>query len=283
MIPKWKIELFIQGPINLDEDFIEFVSRKDIQYKEHPLYSNIILYQDRPRFRDRSSAMINATVNAYAETSDLANKAALLFVGLALDVLSFNTVCPSQVSLRSNKFNPSEYEYTTFRITSIDDWKNAFNEARLLLFTEPTFLRSLSWYRKGLCSEDPLDRFLAFWNSIEVVAGKYHIVNEKTKSGIKNQIWQCFVDTWGDISTWKIIANQDKWIEENYNIRKDIAHGLISIDIESIENITAKLPIIEKFAHAFISDWRKNKLNPESKITAEIDSRLTDKQWFKIE
>jgi hypothetical protein len=55
-------------------------------------------------------------------------------------------------------------------------------------------LRGLGWYRKGLYTEDPFDKFLAFWNAIEIVAAYYQsefvpsIDRERAKKGSKSQI-----------------------------------------------------------------------------------------------
>jgi hypothetical protein len=60
----------------------------------------------------------------------------------------------------------------------------------------PSFLRSLGWYRKGLTADDPLDKFLAFWNATEIVASDYYhyvpgIDIEQANQGSKNQVWAC--------------------------------------------------------------------------------------------
>jgi hypothetical protein len=67
--------------------------------------------------------------------------------------------------------------------------------------TEPPFLRSLSWYQKGLYTEDPLDKFLSFWIAIEIAAKRSYrsvpsIDQEQAKTGTKSQIRECFKVLW---------------------------------------------------------------------------------------
>jgi hypothetical protein len=71
--------------------------------------------------------------------------------------------------------------------------EKAFHEAHRHAVNNPPFLRGLGWYRKGLYTEDPFDKYLAFWNAIEIVASKYYryipgIDIDRAKKGAKNQI-----------------------------------------------------------------------------------------------
>lgn len=272
-LPKWTTDIFVNGPIEIEHD-ITFRSRKDIEYGD-PLYSNIVIRKERDR--------VKLSVNSFAEDAELGKKAAFIFSGLALDVLSVKTMSPLYISIykKNQRYNSLANEVK--RIITEDEWKFAFKESRLLTLTEPTFLRALGWYRKGLITEDPFDKFLAFWNSIEVVAGKYHTRTDRTQNGIKNQIWQCFQDLWGNIENWKLISGNQNWIDDNYQTRKDVAHGIISIDIDTIEAIVNKLQIIEKLAHIFLIEWRTQKLSPENNITLEIQEKLDEREWIRMQ
>lgn len=272
-LPKWTTNIFVHGPIDVDSE-ISFRSRKDIEIGD-PLYSNVKIKKDRDG--------IKLSVNSFAPDMEFGKKAALIFSGLALDVLSVKTKCPLYISIHEQRPRYNFSEYDILRTVIEEEWKFAFQESRLLTLTEPTFLRALGWFRKGLNSDDPFDKFLAFWNSIEVVAGKYHTPNERTRQGVKNQIWQCFSDLWGDCEEWKIIGGRTEWIDNNYEVRKNVAHGIISIDVASIEEISNKLSIIEKLASIFLLDWRTNKLNPENQINEDIQGKLDERDWIKLE
>lgn len=272
-LPKWTTNIYVNGPIDIDNE-ISFRSRKDIEYGD-TLYSNVII--------KKAKDGIKLSVNSYAPDIEFGKKAALIYSGLALDVLSVKIKCPLYVSIHELRPRYNFSEYDVLRTVTEDEWKFAFYESRLLKLTEPAFLKALGWYRKGLNSDDPFDKFLAFWNSIEVVAGKYHTSNKKTDKGIKNQIWQCFKELWGECDDWKIIGGQTDWIDNAYQDRINVAHGIITIDVASIDEITKKLNVIEKLANIFLIDWRQKKLKPESNLTPELREKLDERDWLKIE
>ena len=266
-LSKWVIDIYIRGPIEIEHN-IFFSTRKDIKYNE-PLYSDITIKKEKNE--------IILSVNSFAKDAQLGQKIALIFSGLALDVLSTYIKIPLYASLDKQNQELISLTDKVRRIIPKDEWKFAFEESRLLQFTEPIFLKALGWYRKGLITEDPLDKFLAFWNSIEIVATKYHTKTEKTKQGSKKQIRQCFIDLWGNIENWELIAGNQDWINDNYEIRKNIAHGIKPINIDTIEEITSELQTIEKLVHIFLIEWRAKKLSPEDKVTPEIQEKLEKK------
>ena len=139
------------------------------------------------------------------------------------------------------------------RVVEPAEIENAFHEAHQLARTNPSFLRSLGWYRKGLTTDDPLDKFLAFWNAIEIVASKYYhyvpaIDKQRAKNGSKSQVWECFKVLWGPCDKWPVIPGQTKWIDESHSIRLDVAHGVAFVDIHKVAEVADRLPAIEEFA-----------------------------------
>jgi len=251
--PVWEVTLQVYGPITVERT-IRLSEPKGYRLRD-PFYSDIEIR--------RSQMGVEAIVTAFASTEDLAYKAALLFFGQMLDVLSYQIDQPLFLSLIDRRPNFNR-EYKTRRRVERREWKDAFKESRLLALSEPTFLRALGWYRKGLYTEDPFDKFTAFWNSMENVAGKYHPPIPADKpSGSKSQMWESFKAVWGECEEWPIIAGQDGWIDENHDIRNEIAHGVKPINIETVENVLSKLEIIRKVARRFLTDWRTQKLKPE--------------------
>lgn len=264
-IPSWEVMISVIAPV-LINDNIMFYARKDLKYP-YPFYSEINIYKNKYGF--------NATVTAFAPNTELAEKAATLFFSRMLDVLSLNLNLSFQLDLSKNVFLPNNNE-TVKRIVERQDFQNAFDEARLLSLTETTFLRSLSWFRKGKYTQDPFDKFLAFWNSIETVASKYNPnkINCKKKGTICH-IWECFKTIWDNCENWPFIGNKKEWIDQCNKFRKDIAHGIIPIDVDSVEKVVEKLPELENVAHKFLLDWRNSQLSPV--ITTEIKNKLLKK------
>lgn len=263
MLPTWNVDLNVYGPITINR-VINFRQRKELNYPDR-LYSNIEIHKN-----GRHGVKITAT--AFSNELIYAKKAALYFVGQAIDTLSFSVNLPIYLSYTENRISAPKAEEVR-RIIKDEEWIQSFKDARLYNLTEPTFLRALGWYRKGLCSDDPFDKFLAFWNSIETITSKYNPNKGNCNDrGSKCHMWECFKSVWGEVQDWKVIPNQKSWIDQNYDTRKEIAHGIASIDIEVIEQIIPKIEVINEVAFEFIKDWKEKRLNPN--VTPEIGEKL---------
>lgn len=256
-LPTWEVALSVVGPIKIRGTH-QLQIFKAFRHND-PFYSDIEI-----RISDTG---VNASVTVFASTNDLAHKAALIFFGQMLDTLALEIKQPLFLSLTQTRPDLLK-KFKIRRVVERDEWITAFKESRALNENEPTFLRSLGWYRKGLYTEDPFDKFLAFWNSIEITASKYHSHDERTKKGSKNRIRQCFETLWGNCKNWPIIGGKEKWIDSNYELRKNIAHGLKSITVNSVETILAKLKELEEVAHIFLKDWGKNKIPMDDHLSA---------------
>jgi hypothetical protein len=262
-LPSWDITLNVYGPITVKKKF-NFSQRKDINFNQK-LYSDIEVTKN-------GNYGITLTLTAFAAEQHVARRAALYFCGQALDVLSVMINLPTVLTLIDGKNYIPKVQNERRRLTE-DEIANAFITARVWVLTEPTFLRAVGWYRKGLYTEDPFDKFLAFYNSIETLCTKYNPTpNNCNNRGSKCHIWETFKSVWGECSDWPVIPGQNLWIDNNYEIRKDIAHGIASIDVEVVENVSEKIDTIKQVAYRLIIDWKQDKLNPN--ITEEIRSLL---------
>jgi Apea-like HEPN len=159
--------------------------------------------------------------------------------------------------------------------------ENAFHKADHLAKARPSFLRSLGWYRKGLTTDDPLDKFLAFWNAIEIVASRYYrhiptIDKEQAKKGTKSQVWECFKALWGSCEDWPVIPRLNKWIDESYAVRVDVAHGVAFIDIHRVTAVAERLPAIEEVCYHFLGGWRKRFLDMGNHAPSEFLSEARE-------
>jgi hypothetical protein len=186
-----------------------------------------------------------------------------------------------RLSLTERTRNPRQ-RHDVRRVIETDEVEHAFGEAYSLARHSPSFLRSLGWYRKGLTTEDPLDRFLAFWNAIEIVASKYfHYVlsidQERAKKGSKNQVWACFEALWGPCGDWPVITGQDNWIDESYAVRLDVAHGMTFINIHKVGEVAERLPMIEDICYQFLNGWRERFLDlPRQTPVESLPDTLRD-------
>ena len=148
------------------------------------------------------------------------------------------------------------------RVVTEEDLASACGRARWLAESQPTFLRALGYFRKGLTTEDPLDQFFAYWRSLEIVADKYHPNTPGVPTGSKSHIWECFKKIWGPLSDWPRIAGQQLWIDENHALRIEIAHGTASVDVEAVERASEKALVIRAVARGFLTDWWAKELAP---------------------
>jgi len=244
----WEVEIPVIGPVKINRRF-SLIARKELQTDE-PFYSHIYIEPQHYGFLIRLSA--------YAPNEYKAEIAGLVFLGRMLDVLSLN--CDISIAVLNDKHTiEKNNSITTRRILDQNDFKKAFTESRKLIIKQPTFLRALGWYRKGKYTTDPLDKFLAFWNSIETVASKYNPHKDYCSNrGSICHIWECFKELWGECESWPIIANQNDWIDKGNEYRKDIAHGLITTDIESLTLISQMSIDVEKVSNAFLYGWHEN-------------------------
>ena len=250
-IPVWEVEISVIGPISIQET-IRIAARKELEHPD-PFYSKIKIKNSKNGF--------TAILTAFAPNVELAEKAAILFFGRMLDVLSLRLNLSLQLDLTKNIIIQKTSENVR-RIVDKDDFLLAFFDARLLSLTKMDLSRSLSWFRKGKSSQDPFDKYLAFWNSIETTASKYNKNKDACKGkGSKCHIWECFKYLWGECDEWELIGGQIKWIDECSDIRNNVAHGTIPIDISSIEGILTKLPEVESVANKFLTHGKHYKSN----------------------
>jgi len=201
---------------------------------------------------------ISSTV--WTADQDRAYKVALLFVGKMLDVLAIKTDTPLFVS--NNDIRNLVDKNVVRAVIDGQEFRECFDLSRYLNLNETAFLRALNWYRKGLYTEDPFDKFLAYWNSINVVAAKYHTPNDRTQAGIINQIWNCFETLWGpNTNDWENINGDNRWINDNNDIRNNIAHGAIPVEIGYVEDVITRLDAVQKVANKFLIGWADSQLH----------------------
>lgn len=237
---EWEVKLAISGPIAVSRNLQISVEKGHLPFMTTVKLKNV-------------KQGVEAEVIAIAKTPEEANDVAVYFVGQMLDVLSLRLDLPLYLSLFSPEFRPLNMHVK--RRVEEREWREVFRLGRDYGMHRSTFSRALSWYRKGLISEDPIDKLIALWLSLEVVGSKYAHDNERTRKGSKNKVLDCFDQLWGTTDKWKIIPNNSAWIDKIYTLRNHIAHGAMPVDVEAIKEITSELPKLRELAHTFLIDW----------------------------
>ena len=262
-MPVWDVNLYVDGPITVKRRVIT-TQQKGFRVDD-PFYSDIEIAG--------IPSGLKATVTATAPDHSVAYKAAVFFFGHMLDVLTLSVKRPMCLSLteRERSYAP---RHDVKRIIERGEFESAFGEAHSLGQGSPSFLRSLGWYRKGLTTDDPFDKFLAFWNAIEIVAGKYHryvpaVDKQRAKNGSISQVWECFKALWGRCEEWPVIPSQTDWIAQSYAVRVGVAHGTEPIDIHKVAEVAERLPVIEEVSYRFLVGWRERFLGLDRHAPSE--------------
>jgi hypothetical protein len=246
----YQVELLISGPVTTPRP-INFNTDKELDLGN--IFSSSIEIK-----KAANGIIISSTV--FTVDQDRAYKVALLFIGKMLDLLSFRLNTPLNLNIQELR---TGFERSNVKsVIDVADFRLCFELSRVLNLTEPKMLRAFNWYRKGLYTDDPFDKFLAFWNSISVVASGYHTRNARTAGGIINQIWDCFITLWGDdCAQWPVINGDTLWVNQNNDIRNEIAHGLITVEINHVTTVINRLESVQAVAYNFLRSWLETQLH----------------------
>jgi hypothetical protein len=240
----WEVKLDIIGPVKVDSH-IQLIKEKGFDLDQ--FYSYILIKNSRNGF--------TANVTAYAPNADLAYKAAFIYFGRMVDLLSFNINLPLEqyVNTRKEKYNEL---FNRKRILKRLDFEKAFNEVRQIEEQHGNdLLKALSWFRKARISQDAIDQFIAYWNVLEILGNAYHTETSRTNRGVINKVYQCFIDYFGEVGSWPV---DESWINQMNNIRNRIVHGGHYADLETIEQISKQLKELDHTSFLIIKSI-KNK------------------------
>ncbi len=239
-LTEWEVDLNITGPFSVRA----ILNLDVVKGFDNPFWTNVQI--------KKASHGALLTVITRAGNLEEANDAAIYFVDQMLDLLCLRIDLPLYLGL-SSQTDPGDMQVR--RLISKPEWEEAFGLSRTYTVHRPVFTRALGWYRKGRTTENPIDKFMAFWLSLESIGSKYSQANERTKRGAINQVCYCFDHLWGDFTQWKVIANDETAVNNFYDLRNKIAHGSMEINLESIREVASELPKLKQLTHTFLSDW----------------------------
>lgn len=241
---EWAVKLAVSGPVAVKRNLSVSVEKGF----NNPFLTTVNI---RP-----AKHGVKVEIIARANDQIEANDAAVFFIGQMIDRLSFQLNLPLSVSLNGEQFQSGLSE-NVHRILTRDEIIDAFTVSRDYGLRRGVLMRSLGWYRKGISSQDPIDKFIAFWCSLEGFGSESHRRNERTALGSINQILDCFNQVWGEPENWKVIPNEAGKINEFGHIRNGISHGFMPVSIETIRTINLALPVIQQLSFEFLKDWQE--------------------------
>lgn len=244
-MPNWEVRLAISGAISIEQP-LTLQAEKGYA----PFMTTVKLTKARHG--------IEVRLIAKAIDSEQADEVAIYFVGQMLDVMCLYLDTPLYLSLDKSDFRP--VDASVKRIILREEWEDAFKRGRDYGINRPIFSRALSWYRKGLTSQDVMDRLFALWLSIEIVGTKYARENERTIGAgkTKNKILDCFDQLWENKEEWKVVRDEPSWVDGVHQLRNEIAHGVLPVELETIKIVLQKVPKLRRLAAAFLRDWESN-------------------------
>lgn len=234
----WEVDFEMIGPITLERQ-VSFQQEKGFDMNQ--FYSDIKL--------SKSPAGINATITAYADNAEDAERVAYVYFGRMRDVLSLNIDVPIRLNI-GHGISTGRKSIISRRLIRHAEIKTAFNMARTFEQEHKKISRAISWYSKGKTSHNTLDQFLAYWSVIEILANEYHKSTERTENGIINKAFQCFLDYFGEIEEWSLPI---RWINETYEKRNLIVHGAEDFTIDAIIKYSNEIPLLENTARRLIN------------------------------
>lgn len=241
-IPEWEVELAISGAVTTGAQRLQFQAEKG---EEHPFTTTVTI--------SKAAQGVRCLLIARAYTQENANDAGVYFVGQALDVLCLRLNTPLYLNLFRPEFRALPNHVR--RILTMQEWYDAFHFGREYSMGRRIYSRAISWFRKGLGSEDPIDRVIAFWSALEAIGSQYYRRSARTEQGIINQVCDCFDQLWGPVERWKVIPNNPNLVNEFHNFRNGFSHGFMRVDIETIRDIVVRLPVYQDLVYAFLCDW----------------------------
>jgi hypothetical protein len=219
-------------------------------------YSNNTEYFTRITLRDaRQPGMMLIEFLVTALSPAGAERAGFVYLGQLCDVLSAVTretvrfLMPSdddrEVRARSNKA-------TTHidRILKREEWDWIIGNLVSLRERHPRFLAASSWYRKGLCGLDPLERTCCFWRVIERLALSYHDENVLFKED-KGKVRACVRQFANDFQLGNVANSlllNDNELRRIIKLRNDISHGNEPITPQLIESASELTKPLEEAA-----------------------------------
>ncbi|QUI23856.1 hypothetical protein HZI73_16825 [Vallitalea pronyensis] len=200
---------------------------------------------------------LQATITAYAETSEIAETVAYVYFGHMIDVIAFENDIAISLFTRNGQGNRNA-KYLTRRRLEKADFIESFEIARRLEVEEPKLLRAIGWYSKGKNTENTFDKFFSYWNVIEILGKAYHTQTARTQKGVKNMIYQSFLDYFGSENEWNI---PNVWIDIMYQKRNEVVHGGQDNTVEAINNFSGMVPKLEEISHRLAKNIFESKYN----------------------
>lgn len=223
----WEVDFFLEGDVTIAGSLIELEQEKGFSINQ--FYSQIKI--------KKHSKGLKVSLTAYAQNQNDAYTVAFVYLERVINTLSVLIQQPLRLlpKYEVGKSNIS----TTRRRLSEEDFRDAFTLSRRFERSYLELLNAISWYAKGNNDANVINSFIAYWTCIEILAVKYHTRTERTEMGVKNKIYQSYIDYLGEQST------ENSWVDDAYILRNKLVHGGLEVTYEEIVDIENRLEDIK--------------------------------------
>lgn len=245
--PVWLFELNLYGPFVIPTRCT--LEEVDAFFSDDACFQSIEI--------KNASYGAQASFRVQASNSLHANQLALFAMEQLLNVLVIKFNTPLYVTRQDNR--PMLQSRTASkRIMEKPEWQQALREAHYFLHHQPAYLQSLGHYRKALCHDNPVEKFLAFVNTME------HLAQHTPRSGLSEPkrdrlevLQRAFNSLWSERAGWPHLQHDDGTLESIVDLSIHCTNGVSPILAGTIGQVVELLEITHRMAHAYLVAWRQ--------------------------
>ncbi len=259
---KFQQESIIYGPVRPHPDLHRRVQRALKSYSQGNEYFTEIMLRDLQK-----PGLLGIDFSVTASSPAGAERAGIFYLGQLCDLLSVITRQPLKFLIsgedsQAERIRIQRTSTNVDRILAPTEWDWIIGSIVYLRSEAPRYLAAASWYRKGLCGIDPVEKYCCFWRVVERLAATYadqSILNQDDKGKARFYIRQFAIDFSLTTIADGLLSDQKK-LAKFINIRNDISHGNVPITAEMIDSTAAMLGHAEEIAFQALKVVRRAKL-----------------------
>ncbi len=185
-----------------------------------------------------------------------ANQLALYAVEQMLNVLAIKFNVPLYVT-RQDTRPMIQSRSVTKRMMEKQEWQQAFREAHYFLHHQPAYLQSLGLYRRALCNDNPVEKFLLFVQSM------LRLAKHTPKTGLHDNgdrldiLERAFNSLWTERAGWPYFQHNDGTLETIIDLSIRCTNGASPILAGTIGQVVELQEVTHRMTHATLVAWRQ--------------------------
>lgn len=259
----YEVKLMATGPFRLSEELIGTSTQAlKADTPRGEIYTTFTIDGSR---RTDGYAKLSCSVNSQLYASAL--RIGIVYIGEVCDLLSMKLRIPIELHIvptdnPERNLQPRVFEPLALRVIEREDRDFALGQVAGLRQQHPRLLSASSWYRKGQNSEDVTDKLCCYWRALERVAFSYAIKDNLAADDKSRAIpvISAFAAQFFQANETPELFTNLKTLKDVYEIRNDISHANVPLNLELIEKCHDQVDMAEEAAHRVISAAMKKVL-----------------------